>query len=585
MKRIIFTLFIILSSLALNAQSIYTIGSDGDYATWSAFNTAINPSAGDAILFRRGETFREDCDVDFSGTGANPIRIGSYGTGANPKIYGSTALSNWTIDAGNRYVSATSVSSPRSNDYYGALFAILNDSIYHFDIEEDNVAAVDADGEWTYNAGSIYFYWSGGDPDDEFDSFEIAQRGFCFSMDGDNPEEWLIFDSLTVRFSIQAGISSGYPGNGGVEGMIYRHDTIGYIGIKGSGFAYGIEDYHANSLVENCFFSDCGRRAISYNGYVDQDPGEAIIFTNIIIRDNIFRRGYHTTALDLSVQQSNTDTVDGVYFYRNIIDDSDLPPFTENWTSNQVFTQSGGVNTRMFNMYFYANVFIYATARNILPEGGNSVYIWNNTIYGHNPNLGVGQAPFANVSSGGTDSISYINNILYDNIDGLDNYGLGTWEDTPYYIARDYNLYYQDNPDAANDQAFFLYNTDSYDITDWATYRTNYSAFDGNSPTPAIPQWTDKDNFDLTLTEESPCNGAGTDLPSVMITDPLGNTEDMTALDVNGVLYNNPPSLGAYEYDGVAPPQPSTPSVYNVKRVKLGGYRRKSNGSFINIGK
>jgi hypothetical protein len=553
MKKIIHIFLLFFPAIFLNGQATYTIGSDGEYPTWAAFNSAVDPSPGDEILFRRGETFREDCDIDFSGNEANPIRIGSYGTGANPKIYGSTALTNWTVDAGSRYVSATPVSTPTSGGYEGGLFAILDDSVYHWDERQGSVGAVDSDGEWCYSGGAIYFYWSGGDPDTEFDSFELAQRGFCFSMNGNFPEQWLIFDSLTVRFSIQAGISSGYPGIGGVEGMIYRYDTIGYIGVKGSGMAYGIEDYHANSLIEHCYISDCGRRGISYNTYITQDAGEEIAIKNLIIRDNVFKRGYHTTGLDLSVQLSNTDMIDGVYIYRNTFDDSDLPAFSGNWTSNQIFIQSGGAGTRLYNIYIYGNVFIYSTARNILPEGANSVYIWNNTIYGHNPNLAGGQDPFANVATGGTDSLSFINNILYDNIDGLDNYALGTWNDSPFYIARDNNLYYQENPNSGNDQNFFLYGTDFYDITDWATYKTNYPSFDNRSPTPAEPQWTDKEHFDLTLTAASPAYRAGATIPPMNITDPLGGREDMTATDIIGNAWNAPPSIGAYEYSGGGP--------------------------------
>ena len=59
-------------------------------------------SAGDFILFKRGETWREPLVVSSSGSTGNPITFGAYGTGALPVLMASSSKGNpsdWTADA------------------------------------------------------------------------------------------------------------------------------------------------------------------------------------------------------------------------------------------------------------------------------------------------------------------------------------------------------------------------------------------------------------------------------------------------------------------------------------------------------
>lgn len=70
-------------------------GSDCVYKTIADVN-AKSPAAGDSVLFRKGQTWREQLTVPASGSAGLPITYGAYGTGDAPKIYGSTQLSSWT---------------------------------------------------------------------------------------------------------------------------------------------------------------------------------------------------------------------------------------------------------------------------------------------------------------------------------------------------------------------------------------------------------------------------------------------------------------------------------------------------------
>ena len=158
--------------------------------------------------------------------------------------------------------------------------------------------------------------------------------------------------------------------------LVIRNCRIGYIGAQPSGFAYGIEAWHSNFLVENCYITDCGRRGISFNLYL-ASRSEPCSISNVIIRNNIFKRGYHTTSLDMSSQQTSIDTISNVYYYHNIVDDSEFSEICEGCYSNQVFFQNGDGNNLLDSIYVVGNLFINATARNILFEGTKTTFVWN----------------------------------------------------------------------------------------------------------------------------------------------------------------------------------------------------------------
>ncbi|MGZ9148303.1 MAG: hypothetical protein ACXW4G_08020, partial [Candidatus Deferrimicrobiaceae bacterium] len=53
--------------------------------------------AGDSILFKKGETWREQMTITSSGSAGNVITFGAYGNGANPIISGANlTTSSWT---------------------------------------------------------------------------------------------------------------------------------------------------------------------------------------------------------------------------------------------------------------------------------------------------------------------------------------------------------------------------------------------------------------------------------------------------------------------------------------------------------
>jgi parallel beta-helix repeat protein len=111
----------ILNPLAFSQRAYYisSDGSDSNTGTSEATpwkSTAkINTTtfvAGDQILFRRGDEFLGQMNINQSGTSALPITIGSYGNASQePKITGATRITNWSVYSGPVYMAQASASA------------------------------------------------------------------------------------------------------------------------------------------------------------------------------------------------------------------------------------------------------------------------------------------------------------------------------------------------------------------------------------------------------------------------------------------------------------------------------------------
>src|SRR5678816_543638 len=58
---------------------------------------------GDTILFKRGDTWREQLTVPSSGQAGRPITFGAYGAGAQPIINAANVMGGWTNAGSNQW--------------------------------------------------------------------------------------------------------------------------------------------------------------------------------------------------------------------------------------------------------------------------------------------------------------------------------------------------------------------------------------------------------------------------------------------------------------------------------------------------
>lgn len=108
------SVFLLCSIFAASAKTFYISanGNDNNIGTSSAapwksiakLNASFSLiSAGDSILFRRGDVFYGAIVVGKSGASGNPIVISAYGTGNKPVITGFVTASGWTSVSGGIY--------------------------------------------------------------------------------------------------------------------------------------------------------------------------------------------------------------------------------------------------------------------------------------------------------------------------------------------------------------------------------------------------------------------------------------------------------------------------------------------------
>jgi len=550
----------------INATTYYISYSGDDGANGKTPGTAwktiekiesIVLQPGDSVLFHAGDTWRDEWYITGEGKKGNLIYVGRYGEGKNPLFLGSEQALDWTeTNVSNVWQSATPLTNTSEEYYAGRLFFIIdNDSVIYGDYKTySNLSELTQEFDYSVN-GSTHYVYSTIDPDVAYDFIEVNQRERVICLD--NYQSYFEFNGIDIMFGRRSGFWSGYPEPRGATDLIFRNCFIGYTGAKGSGSAYGLACFHSNTLIENCTFTDNGRRAISINTYTDNPGGRRI--ENIIIRNNKFYRGHHTTALDLSTMNREGDTVMNVYFYNNYIDDHKIDTTADYRTSNQIFTQAGIGSSLMTNIYIVGNVFVQATARNIQLENGVKFYLWNNSFIGHNFNVMRG-SPYGNVGCGGADTMEYCNNIGYCNLPDNDweNNILHDFRSDTYFSKRDNNLYFTENP--KRDRNFTSVDEDGghyyYPTYEWGEYRTDFPEYDQNSPVPQNPGFYDYDHFDFTLTDSSIARNSGAVLPYVIVKDPFGVPDTINKFDINGTFRSRTsPSIGAYEYtDGSGNP-------------------------------
>lgn len=548
---------------------------------------------GDSILFEAGGVWRETLQILWSGTQGNQITFSSYGTGNKPKLLGSNVATDWTAQGtANIWQTATSLSN-RSTEYYpGRLWFIENDSVIWGRYRAwgtGDFSNLTQEYDYTVN-GTTHYVYAPTDPDTRYDSIEVNQRQRCIAVPDGSSESYLTFDGLEIKFARLAGFDAGYPAYRGATDLCFRNCEIGYIGATPSNFAYGIAAWHSNFLAENNLITDCGRRGISINLYLERVPGSQRNIQNIIVRDNIFKRGYHTTGLDFSNQATGNDTLEHIYFYNNIVDDSEFNSICTNCYSNQVFFQKGDSVSVMNDIYVIGNLFIHASARNILCEGIDTIYISNNTIIGHNPNIA--ENPYNNVGFNSNQAnVYYRNNILYDNLPNntMQNHGVFIYDAyTGVFEAKDYNLYYSLFPGAASDNRnFSAHRVNSsggmgyWNTNEWSSYVSTNTAFEQNSPSPINPYFVNYSNHDYHITDSSAADSAGVVLDYIIVTDLFGVVDTINKYDLDGLeISRTYPPIGAYatagNVDGEEPTVPAT-----TKKVRYGNMYIRYNGKFI----
>jgi hypothetical protein len=469
---------------------------------------------GDSILFRRGDAWREQLDITWSGTPEAYITIGTYGDGPRPRILGSTRAVDWAAVEGhpNVWRSATPLERPddgaASSIFIGAGGATSWGNVQ----ASDEVPECDGgfsflaqEHDWCWADGAVYVY-APSDPDTLYEFVEVPQRRSAIRMLSHEPKENITIDGLEMMYTIMYGYDDGWPMDYEVSGLNIQNCHIGYVGIRGGSSAMGLQVWHSDLVVRNNEIHDSGRRNISYNVYLDSGRSQrGLTFQNVLFEGNVLYHGFHTTGLDISCEPgSGGDTFDDTFsnfvIRNNLVwDDPGDDPQAEprDFTSMGIYLY--GESAVFTGFVLYNNLFYFTKQKSLILYNVTDTRVFNNTFYGMNERAGVigtgsEYRGLVNVS-GDVTGLSFDNNLLYGNIDDQYFLRLVTFTDPAPagIVSMDHNLYFQLFPG----QALVYDGASSWDASEWAAYQAA-TGWDANSPAPSDPMLLDPGAFDFT---------------------------------------------------------------------------------------
>jgi len=181
-----------------------TSGSDANTGlstgqAWQTINK-VNISifnAGDNILFKKDEVWREQLTVPNSGSSGSPIVFGAYGTGTLPTIYGSSLLDgSWTLVSGTIYKIALTTEAK----------TVVNDTT-NLALDEGSYASLGA-GEWDWYSNELYVN-IGSNPTGG--TIEAGQRSYGAAL---SDKDYITFENIILRNCNVAGLNvAGTSGN------------------------------------------------------------------------------------------------------------------------------------------------------------------------------------------------------------------------------------------------------------------------------------------------------------------------------------------------------------------------------------
>jgi hypothetical protein len=498
-----------------------TGGNDGNSglspaAAWKTI-AKINASgfaAGDRILLKRGQVWREQLIIPSSGTASQPVIFGAYSTGDRPVLKGSALIKDWAGAGGANTWQAGLSTQPNQVFFDGVRGT-----------RESGVQGLDQPLEWCWSSGVLYVY-AASDPDNLYGNPGIE---------------------ASVRPSMR------------VYGLIHiqnrEYVTVESIAVTQS-YSFGIYIRPAGRYIT---VSDCEASHSLDGGIVAPNAGGAavsrITLLNCLVHHNNggFKEGapgvatYHE---GITMEYVDGFTIRGCHVYSNYMEGLNI--------------KRGGKNGLIEHCTLYANGLI-----NIYEDGASNIEIRYNRIYNCTYNAGIEFGLETNTY--GNDNIRIHHNLFWGNAGGVSFWAAGGVTAQTRNISIYNNTFYSnseairwksgatDNYSGSNaikNNLFWQKDTWNWAIRDYTTGRQgvggtsiDYNIFQQGAATDASgthaavvtdPYFVGASVNDFHLGSGSPCIDAGTS---------VGLLQDY---DGNAIPQGDAPDIGAYEYVSAA---------------------------------
>ncbi len=528
---ILFSIILVISFTSINATNYYVSNSGNDSNSGTSESTpwktiskvnATTFRAGDQILFKKGDTWREQLTISTGGSSGSYITYGSYGSGNKPRILGSEIETTWTRVSGNIWQSSHTFTDPYAiNRYYGNIFFVgTNENVSWGRVRKTSTSACVTEYDWTWANSRIYIY-SPTDPNTRYSGVEISQRFRGVAL---NAKPYIIFDNLEIAYASGYGIHDNIEAN--ISGLIVRNCHIHHLNIKGN-LGYGVSVARSNTLFQNNEIHNCGRRAISLHAY----GANGFTYENHIAEYNIFYDCFHTTGVDIGVATTDNThwkniTIRYNYFYHNPMPHA--IDGVEVIGSGFMYCGQEGAGS-IDNVFIHNNIYKNTISRaydigNI--NGPTNMNIWNNVFYGVDPNITTRSTYFILIQD--KSNVNFRNNIFYNdaNINHTTNFSVMGIASDAGKITLNNNLYYNTSA-----QRLMIWYGTSYTASQWETYKS-VSGQDAHSILGKNPLFVSSTDFHLQ--QNSPAIDAGVD---------VGLTYDFEKHTIN-----NAPDIGVDEW-------------------------------------
>jgi len=450
----------------------------------------------DCVMFKCGETWREQLNIPSSGAAGLPITFSSYGTGDKPKIYGSNVPASWTQESALYYTAQT------VDPLY--IWFIATDTTIHNGnkVAAKGDLAADYDWWWDDPNDRLYIY-AASDPLARYTSVEVCTpartRGIFWTGSGNS--------NITVN-NFEIAFITGVALVARGDNWIITNNHIHHLGNQAGGHSYGVElQTGINSYVGYNTIYEMYRAGIyvvaSYTPYISTG--------HIVEHNTVYNCA---AALLLANTEALTDTfTTTIIRYNHFYHEAGYSIGAGNGYGIDLVGQSGHV---LDGYQIYYNV-VYSQKRAInVYDYATNIIVYNNTIKSISGIAGL------YVSGTGTSGITIKNNIVLD----AATYGLDILDSTA-ITACDYNLWY-----CPTGTVYAVVNGSSYHSNDFAAYQAA-TGFDTNG------KWENPVTVsasDLHLQTTSPAKNAGVNVG--------------LSLDYDGITVPQgaAPDMGAYEY-------------------------------------
>jgi hypothetical protein len=185
--------------------------------------------AGDRILFRRGDKWREQITAAWSGNSTSPITFSAYGTASTPpKIVGADQVTTWTLDQVNSNgVKVWRASLPSGSAAVRPYVVTRNDIWAN---ENTGGPGVLNDLQWYWNDTTKILYLANNTGDPNTMTIEAGQRDNCFYENG---KSYLKIDGLWLEKANSGTVLFNSGSHNTIQNSTLRYSNSRAVGGAG----------------------------------------------------------------------------------------------------------------------------------------------------------------------------------------------------------------------------------------------------------------------------------------------------------------------------------------------------------------